>query len=618
MNTLQSFFTTILNMSITATYVMTGVVFIRLLLRKAPKIFSYILWTMVLIRLLCPISFSSFLSIFGLLNINYQNNTGMVEYVPKDIGSMQTPAIQSGIGSLDHVVNTYLSQVEPIANRSPMQIWLNILSLVWLVGMLILLSYCIVSYGKMKNKLKTATFVKDNIYESDRISTAFVCGFIHPKIYLPLNTSAADISCMLEHERTHIRRKDNLIKPLAFLALILHWFNPLMWLAFILMSKDMEMSCDESVLRKLGECAKNDYSCSLLSLSLKRNNLLSTNPLGFGENHIKARIKNVLNYKKPVFWVIIASFVLVSCVGIVLMANPNNREWDSSLIPSDSQYVQCRLNVEDNLAIIISSPKNPSNPQDCIFAHQDEYQNIIRIGDDALQYLLSKFECGYDTEGLKGQIMMQLCKDLLGPANNVTDEFLSPDEWFATLAIRQEIKLSNFVYDGTNPIEKLVYNTEAEKNGQSEIGFTVIAAKIFNTYEEDDQLKVFLSIYSETYKLYENVLYKIGGYIGPAAITYKKDDYGNYILSKYESTKDGSLFSPSVHEFCTMPSSGNEIPGLANKMIGHYNDKDISNLLQDNLYEHLKKIGITDAVYKNPNGIVEFSMKNLSSNNKIQ
>ena len=308
---LQGMFITILNMSITASYVAICLILVRIILRKAPKIFSYALWSVVLFRLICPLTFFTDFSFFGLLNMNSLNNGGLLEYVPNDIGFIQTPTVQSGIDNLDSAVNTYLPQATPIASANPMQIWLDLLSFIWIAGIVILLFYSILSYIKIKRKLLTATLVNDNVYESDRIGTAFVCGFIHPKIYLPVGVREANLSYILEHERTHIRRKDYLIKPVAFFALILHWFNPLMWLSFALMSRDMEMSCDESVLQKMSYDAKCGYSNSLLTLSVKSNGLFASNPLAFGESHVKARIKNVLNYKKPVFWVVIASVIIV-------------------------------------------------------------------------------------------------------------------------------------------------------------------------------------------------------------------------------------------------------------------------------------------------------------------
>jgi len=743
MSNLPGMFTTILNMSITASYVGISVILVRILLRKAPKIFSYALWAVVLFRLVCPLSFSSAFSFLGLLNVDSQNNVGLLEYVPNDIGFIQTPTVQSGIGSLDSVVNSSLPQAAPIASANPMQIWIDVLSLIWIAGIVVLLLYSVISYIKIKRKLLTATLVKGNIYESDRIGTAFVCGFIHPKIYVPVGVGDTDLSYILEHERTHIKRKDYLIKPLAFFTLILHWFNPLMWLSFALMSRDMEMSCDESVLQKMSHDAKSGYSSSLLTLSVKRNGLFAANPLAFGESHVKARIKNILNYKNPTFWVIAVASVIAIVVGIGLFTNPivtkpddkslaaqflkfkteyagdnskvggvislltfpeniaydsfelftdiepyaitvnlktdtetrnlysgeaNQQQFqDNAMImfalignveyidfslddgsaPYSMQYTRGWANhqygkdvrdfakskeefsklinatstigknvdieklVEDNLSVILSSPKESSNPQDYINAHKNEYENFFKYGgEDALQYMLTQFEVG-NAQGLRGQIMMKLCKELLGARNNVTNESLSPQEWYNALDIRQEIMLPNYEYDGQDPIEKLVYDTEIERDSTSNKrgGFIIVAPKVFGSYEEEDLLKVFVTTYSARYKLYGNTLSQEGGSIIPAAITYRKDGNGSYVLEKYEQARDGSEFGPSIREYCTMPVSGKEIKGLADKIFKHYTDyEDIRILLHDNLFKHLKKNGITDATLSNSKGEIKFSM----------
>jgi len=323
MSLLQDLFITVVNMSITASYVAIGVIFVRLLLKKAPKIFSYILWAPVLFRLVCPFSFDSSFSFFNLINLNAKQGSGVSEFVPQNIGLLQTPAIQSGIGSIDSVVNASLPSAIPVASVNPMEIWMTVFSLIWIFCVIALLVYSIISYVKIKRKLQTATRVDGNVFETDAIGTAFVCGFIRPKIYVPANIEDANLSYILEHERTHIRRKDYLIKPIAFLALIFHWFNPLMWLCFAFMSRDIEMSCDESVLHKLGDSAKGGYSGSLLSLSVKRKGLLAANPLAFGESYVKIRIKNVLNFKKPAFWVIMIAVVAVCLAVVAFAANPS-------------------------------------------------------------------------------------------------------------------------------------------------------------------------------------------------------------------------------------------------------------------------------------------------------
>jgi BlaR1 peptidase M56. len=561
MRLLQDLFITILNMSITASYVAIGVILVRQLLKKAPKIFSYILWVSVLFRLLCPFSFDSAFSFFNLINLNEKQGSGVSEFMLQNIGLLQTPAIQSGIGSIDSAVNVSLSPAVPVASVNPMEIWMTVLSLIWISGVIVLMIYGIISYVKIKGKLQTATRVEADVFETDAVGTAFVCGFIHPKIYVPANIGDANLSYILEHERTHIRRKDYLIKPLAFLALILHWFNPLMWLCFALMSRDMEMSCDESVLHRLGDSAKGGYSGSLLALSVKRKGLLAANPLAFGESHVRDRIKNVLNFKKPAFWVIGVAIAAVCAAVIAFAANPSqssayisedykisfkypsywklnpnyieryegkdgffqvgaingenmsidevakndafhklnpygsdpkiiNRTIDGQearlILPSadqpeemknqaglivkypeavkidgslyhylilwaDKSHIEQIGNtltflkkqigdekssdrianlIEENLAAIMSSPKNSSNPQDYINAHQAEYNAILALETQALPYLFSEFEKGGQT-GLKGHIMQNLCWDILGD-DNIQYASKNPQDWYDT------------------------------------------------------------------------------------------------------------------------------------------------------------------------------------------
>lgn len=327
MNSLQNLFTTILNMSLTASFVTLGVLLVRLMLRKAPKVFSYVLWAAVFFRLLCPFSFTSELSILTLLYNPQFADVG--KYVPHPVDFPQTQAIEPGIDSADNAAATSLFQDVPDTSVHPMQIWMTVLSFIWIAGVIVFLLYSMMSYLKIKRKLQTATLVEGNLFETDAVDTAFVFGFVRPKIYVPVNIGNTDLSYIVEHERTHIRRRDYLIKPLAFLALILHWFNPLVWLSFVLMSRDMEMSCDESVLRKLGEGAKGGYSSSLLSLSIKRSGLLSSNPLAFGENHVRARIKNVLSYKKPAFLLMILAVAITTVVIVALIANPKTEPADT-------------------------------------------------------------------------------------------------------------------------------------------------------------------------------------------------------------------------------------------------------------------------------------------------
>lgn len=319
-------FTAILNMSITASYVALAVIAIRILLKKVPKVFSYTLWSAVLIRLVCPFGFNSAFSFLSFLNPKVQTNIGTMEYLPHNIGLMQNPTVDVGFGRINHLANFSLPPAIPAASANPLQIIMEIAGIIWVAGIAALLIYGIISYLKVINNVKTATLIRDNIFETDRITTPFVCGFIKPKIYVPAGMSPNELSYILAHEQTHIKRLDYLIKPLAFLVLVVHWFNPLMWVSFALMSKDMEMSCDESVIKKMGSAAKGSYSNSLLSFAIKRSGLILGSPLAFGESNIKSRIKNILNYKKPALWVVALAVVATASLLVALTANPKSEQ----------------------------------------------------------------------------------------------------------------------------------------------------------------------------------------------------------------------------------------------------------------------------------------------------
>jgi bla regulator protein BlaR1 len=321
-------FLQVLNMSITSSYVILSVLAARLLLKKAPKIFSHVLWFVVLFRLICPISFES---MFSLIPINTQT-------VAPDIMYSQTLQISSGISLLDQVATNSLPAPAAYNSANPMQIWIAIGEGVWLLGVTVLLVYSIFTTIKLHRKLKNAKHVSENIYEMKGLETPFVFGVIKPKIFLPVGLSDSEMSYILKHEQTHIKRLDHIVKPLAFIVLSIHWFNPLVWLAFYLMSQDMELSCDESVIKKMGSGIKKDYSTSLLRVSTGRRTL-GCSPLAFGENNTKGRIMNILNYKKPATWVVTLAAAAVIIIGIGLLTNPNAASNDNDTA-SDLEKLQ--------------------------------------------------------------------------------------------------------------------------------------------------------------------------------------------------------------------------------------------------------------------------------------
>ena len=319
---LDRLFISVLNMSFVAIYVIIFVIIARLLLKKAPKIFSYALWGVVLLRLLCPFSFESNI---GLLPSNTQP-------IPQDIVYQAIPEINTGINMIDSSINKVLPPVvHPDASINPIQIKIFIYGHIWLIGIAIMAIYSLVQLIKLRKKLIGAIPLKDNIYLADHISSPFVMGLIRPKIYLPSNLSESEQDYIIAHENHHIKRFDHITRILAFIALSVHWFNPFVWFAFILSGKDMELSCDEAVLKKMDKDIRAEYSSSLLRFATGRK-LMTATPLAFGEGDTKGRVKNVMKYKKPVIWVSAICFILVSVVAVSLMSNSKNDEQDLSLL----------------------------------------------------------------------------------------------------------------------------------------------------------------------------------------------------------------------------------------------------------------------------------------------
>lgn len=315
---MEQLFLQVLNMSLTASYVIVFVMIVRLCLKKSPKIFSYGLWSVVFFRLVCPFSFESLYSLLP----------QRAEVIPSDIMYAQTPQINSGIASVDQVINSILPPATPTASVNPIQIWITIGAIVWVIGILVLFLYSLVTVRRLHRHLQSVEELSNGIYEVQGLQTPFVFGLIKPSIYLPTGLSIHERSYILTHEKTHIRRFDHIIKPIAFIVLCIHWFNPLVWISFLLMSEDMELSCDERVIKELGSNIKKDYATSLLALSTGRR-IIGGCPLAFGENDTRSRIKNILNYKKLTFWGALILVIAVGIIGIGLISNPKSEDIDN-------------------------------------------------------------------------------------------------------------------------------------------------------------------------------------------------------------------------------------------------------------------------------------------------
>ena len=323
-----TFLPKLLNMSLTGAIAIVCVLLLRLLLNKAPKVISYCLWAIVLFSLLCPGSVTSGLSLFGLLDApsaSTVTGTSSMEYVPENIVHTEYPAVTVPVPGVSETINNALPQGQEQLAADPLEAPVAIGTWVWFMGVLVMAGYSAVSYIKLKRKLLIVSPLQENIWLADEITTPFVMGLIRPRIYLPSDTQESQMPYIILHEKHHIRRGDHILKALAFLALSIHWFNPLVWVAFIYANKDMEMSCDEAVVKKLGDHILADYTASLLSLATGKT-VIAGVPLAFGEGDTKGRIRNLAHWKKPTFVVVLVAVIACIILGVGLLTNPANEK----------------------------------------------------------------------------------------------------------------------------------------------------------------------------------------------------------------------------------------------------------------------------------------------------
>ena len=319
---MSNLFSQVLNMSMTGSVVILLVILARLILKRAPKIFSYALWSVVLFRLLCPVAFTAPVSVLNALEPEVQEaseSTSVVYFIHAEV--TQDP-------DFTFIPANNQSEMESVqaeeSQHSPLDL-MTVASYVWLTGTGIMMLYSVIQYIRLRGKLVGAVVYRGNVYRADYIDTPFVMGIFSPKIYLPSDVPMNERKYIIAHERHHIRRCDHTIKLLAYLALCIHWFNPLVWAAFILAGKDMEMSCDEAVIRKMGSQIRADYSASLLRLATHKK-IIAGMPLAFGEGDTKGRVMNMAKWKKPRLWVSVICLLLCTTILVACAVNPENSD----------------------------------------------------------------------------------------------------------------------------------------------------------------------------------------------------------------------------------------------------------------------------------------------------
>ena len=336
-------FLKVVNMSISAGWLVLAVLALRLILKKVPKWVNVLLWGIVAIRLICPFSIESALSLIP-----------SRETISPEIMMDWTPEITTGIAPIDQAVNPVISTSfapSPGASVNPLQILIPVAANLWLLVVLILLAYTAISYLSLRSKLRTAVILRDNIFQCETVSSPFVLGILKPRIYLPYNMDGQNLHHVVAHEQAHINRKDHWWKPLGFLLLTVYWFNPLMWVAYILLCRDIELACDEKVIAKLGNDQRAEYTQALVACAVNRR-MIAACPLAFGEVGVKDRVKSIMNYRKPTFWIIVTALIVCLVVAVCFLTDPNpSREFSmngNNISDLDPEAIVERiLDVED-------------------------------------------------------------------------------------------------------------------------------------------------------------------------------------------------------------------------------------------------------------------------------
>jgi len=557
-------------MSVTAGYVIVFVILTRLLLKKAPKYISYALWAVVGFRLVFPFSFESVLSFLPFRENPIPHTITLDGKVP--FASALDAALHAVGDATNGGIGTVTVHLGKTADGYPItteayhsQVWLIFGSYVWIIGIAVLMFYSILSIVLLKRQLKGAMIFEDNIFEVRNLKTPFVLGFFRPKIYIPSGLAPEERSYIILHEQTHIKRLDHVVKFLAFLILCIHWFNPLVWLAFIMMSSDMEMSCDEKVLQKMGSDIKKAYSNSLLSLAMDKR-VFNGSSLAFGEGNVKKRIKNVLNYKKPSLWITVSAVIVLIAVSIGLMANPgkgesllNNGDGQGPLpLEKDVSYGIIKLaNGEAQYAISPLSGDNAKLVEDIIMNYMVksaawpgvdiktlEECYLVRVtyhdGTRSSYYAYlhdgkAVLQCGAD--GLYSRIDDELYEKLV---ELIKDSMATDDGMDA----RQETGIDRTSLEAC--VSDAILTTNIGRHSDSD--FAAEAHTVLKTVEKGNKTTVYAMVLYLEFNYEGDGFNEIGGSHMPVAMTFEKNTAGEYELKEYWIPQDGNGYAPSVRK----------------------------------------------------------------------
>ena len=590
---MQFLFFEVLNRTISASWLILLILILRPLFRNAPKWINCLLWSLVAIRLLSPIHIESILSLIP-----------SRQTIPPDIVYTNTPTIHSGITFINSTINPVISSSfapSPAASINPLQIVSFIASWVWCIGAIVMITYALISWIILRRKVSASFYLGNKCYLCDSIPSPFILGIFSPKIYLPSAVNETDISQVLLHERAHIQRKDHWWKPLGFMLLSLTWYHPLMWIAYILLCRDIEAACDEKVVKDMSLSGKKVYSTALVNCSVSKRTL-SACPLAFGEVSVKSRVKNVLNFKKPTIWIVAIAILLLLAVAVCFLTNPKEQNFSQLSSPFDNTY-------SGGEVIYMVSEVMYDAPQ-YSFTYTPQSAPIYRFTQDMKLEISENKEAGtWLTPGtmeafeLSDENFLKPCTPLDMEAPDLLTQILksNSNSWKLDVAasnngtfyyllqqrdgslllclgyhhsehdhIRWIFRLQETVFSGeaTSPDnsiskEELLENAISEaiiNQGRKEHSSENYACEshivldqqtllacgrdVESTYEETT---VYLMALYQEYNFSDGTIVNVGGSHMPVAITFEYTDY-TYNLLEYWTPQDGSYYLTSIQE----------------------------------------------------------------------
>ncbi len=463
-------FLKLVNLSISASWLILAVLVLRVVLKKAPKWVMPLLWGVVALRRVCLFSIESALSLIP-----------SAETIPSEIVTETREPVLYEQATLDIVTNPTLPSAAEVpvgVSRQQAQVDFNIYSVLWLAGMAALLVHALVSAGKLKRKLATAILLRDNIYESEFVDSPFVFGVVKPNIYLPMHMDEGTAAYVIAHERAHLARRDHWWKVLGYLVLALHWFNPLVWVAYILFCRDIELACDEKVVKGLDGAARADYSQALLSCAAPKRAVAAC-PLAFGEGNIKTRVKSALHYKKPAFWVAAAAVLAVVIVAVCFLTNPRSER--GSLV-----WAQ-KLNAADVASIELYVPAEGEARQYKKLDTEEMAQAVELINSSRGTYI-EKPETVY--AGLPVWFLLTMDDGTVHAVGSVVGHYLIIDGDTFDADVENQAEWENYVLkgDSASPIDmadRLSYALYGMTTGVYTLGEAVFEDSVWETsYEE--------------------------------------------------------------------------------------------------------------------------------------